>query len=154
MGTGAIKVENLERTELPQHFADRFGWEELVQTVSDVYHELPQTEREQCAILAENYGQAGAIDLLGKKYGLPKSISGHLSFYVWGSRAYTGEFMIIVGYHPAAEAYLKRMFEDVQIKAIVYNEYAMLHENNNPVFLCRKLKVPMEELWHWVKNMS
>jgi len=152
--SGSIKVENLETVELPQHFADRFVWDELVEAVADVYHELPSADQERCAILASNYGAAGAIDLLGAKYGLPKSISGQLSFYVWGPREYTGELMILAGFPADAEPDLKELFEDVQVKAVVHSKYAIPHENNNPVFLCKDLKITMEEAWALVKTMG
>ncbi len=53
-------------------------------------------ERAKTGILASNYGQAGAIDVLGAKYGLPSAISGHQNYWFWGPRGYTGEEMIVM----------------------------------------------------------
>ena len=47
--------------------------------------------------MAGNYGEAGAIDFFGPQYGLPESISGHYSYYVWGPRGATGEVVIAFG---------------------------------------------------------
>jgi hypothetical protein len=53
--------------------------------------------RARTAIFAENYGEAGAIDLSGPRYGLPPAISGHQNYFLWGPRGYTGESLIVIG---------------------------------------------------------
>ena len=45
----------------------------------------------------DNFGEAGAVDLFGPKYGLPPAISGHQNYWLWGPRDYTGESMILIG---------------------------------------------------------
>ena len=61
-----------------------------------VYNSLPPDVRAKTAIFGQNYGQAGAIDLFGPKYGLPPAISGHQSYFLWGPRGYTGESVIVM----------------------------------------------------------
>lgn len=68
----------------------------MVETVAGVYNSLPPEERAKTAILAHNYGGAGAIDFFGPRYGLLKSISPHQSYYYWGPRQYTGESLILL----------------------------------------------------------
>jgi hypothetical protein len=58
---------------------------------------LPPDERSSTAIFGGNFGQTGAIDLFGKKYGLPKAIATHQSYYFSGPRAYSGDSMIVMG---------------------------------------------------------
>src|SRR5262249_13898600 len=82
---------------LPQYYADEFGWPEMVAQVARVYRSLPEADRENTAILADNYGQAGAIDFFGAQYGLPKAICPHQNYFLWGPRNYSGEIMILVG---------------------------------------------------------
>ena len=48
----------------------------MTKAVAKVYFSLPPAERATTAIFANSYGQAGAIDFFGPKYGLPKAISG------------------------------------------------------------------------------
>ena len=91
------KIENHKLGPLPQIFADQFGWEEMTATVAGVYNSLPEDIRSQTAIFGQSYGQAGAIDLFGPKYGLPPAISGHQSYFLWGPRDYTGASMIVMG---------------------------------------------------------
>ncbi|HXU46350.1 MAG TPA: glycosyltransferase family 39 protein, partial [Thermoanaerobaculia bacterium] len=75
---------------LPQHYADMFGWEDLTATVAHVWRTIPEAERPRCAIFGQDYGQAGAIDVLGDRYGLPDALSGHNSYFLWGPRGYDG----------------------------------------------------------------
>jgi hypothetical protein len=90
------RVERHKLGPLPQLFADQFGWEEMVATVARVYNGLPADVRARTAIYAQNYGQAGAVDLFGLKYGLPKAICGHQNYFLWGPRDYTGESVIVM----------------------------------------------------------
>jgi hypothetical protein len=144
-----VKDERSKVGKLPQFYADRFGWQNMVATVSSVYQSLPSQERAKCAIYADNYGEAGAIDFLGTRIGLPKAISGHNNYFLWGPRGYTGEVMIVIG---GKREDLDKTFAQVEQKATVVNEYAMPFENHLPIYLCRKLRKPLKELWPKVKN--
>jgi 4-amino-4-deoxy-L-arabinose transferase-like glycosyltransferase len=84
-GALGLRPRAQERTReghLPQVFADMFGWEDLVRRVARVYHALPTGQRATCAILATNYGEAGAIDFFGPRYGLPPAISPHNNYWL------------------------------------------------------------------------
>src|SRR5207237_8662115 len=50
-------------------FADMYGWPELTQQVTAVYASLPPSDKGSVIILAENYGEAGALEYYGR--GLP-----------------------------------------------------------------------------------
>jgi 4-amino-4-deoxy-L-arabinose transferase-like glycosyltransferase len=56
-------------------YAEQVGWQELAQRVASVYHSLPEAERANTAILANNYGEAGAMALYGPALGLPPVLS-------------------------------------------------------------------------------
>ena len=64
-------------------YAEEVGWTELVDSVSQAWHALPPSERARTAIVAGNYGEAGAIDRWGRRLGLPPVVSGHLSHRYW-----------------------------------------------------------------------
>jgi Dolichyl-phosphate-mannose-protein mannosyltransferase len=96
IGIQQQKFENKPQSQLPQIYADMFGWEERVRTVAAYYHSLSPEEQRVTAIGAPNYGAAGAIDLFGPKYGLPKSISGSNNYWIWGPRNYTGQSIILL----------------------------------------------------------
>ena len=54
--------------------------------VARVYRALPEEDRKKAAIFGQNYGQAGAVDRFGPALGLPKALSGHLTYHRWASR--------------------------------------------------------------------
>ena len=83
--------------KLPQNFSLESGWEELVAAVAVAYHQLPPDRQDNAGILTFHYATAGAIDLLGPKYGLPKPISTAMSWHDWGPRQYRGDTLILVG---------------------------------------------------------
>ena len=66
---------------LPQDYADMIGWEELTSIASKAYNTVE--DKAACFIYGENYGQASAICVIGKKYGLPEAISFSESFQYW-----------------------------------------------------------------------
>ena len=129
---------------LPQLYADMLGWQNMAETVARVYHGLPQAEQSDCAILAGNYGEAGAIDFYGPALGLPKAISGHNSYYDWGPRNYTGACVIVFGERSAD---YKLLFDDVQQAATIQTPHAMPGESEVPVYICRKPRQPLATMW-------
>ncbi len=62
--------------------AEQLGWPELVATVEHVVAGLPADQRDRAVILTDNYGEAGALQLLGSD--LPPIYSGHNSYWTWG----------------------------------------------------------------------
>jgi len=142
------RLETHRLGPLPQLYADQFGWEEMTATVARVYNSLPPEVRAKTAIFGQNYGQAGAIDLFGPKYGLPPAISGHQNYFYWGPREYTGESMIVM---QGQQQDLERRFASVEKVASVYHPYSMPYEHFD-VFYCRGLKQPLKEIWPQVKN--
>jgi hypothetical protein len=141
------RIETRTMGPLPQLFADQFGWPEMAATIAGVYNRLPPDVRASTAIFGHNYGQAGAIDLFGPRYGLPPAISGHQSYYLWGPRGYTGESMIVMGGNPAD---LARLFTSVEKVARVEHRYSMPDQHFD-VYYCRGMKMALREYWPKVK---
>ncbi len=136
------------RAALPQHFADQFGWVEMVAVVNQAYTRLSPEERPGCGIFAQNYGQAGAIDFLGRRYGLPAALSGHQTYYLWGPRGYSGNCLIVLD---DGREVLEKLYEQVEYVGASDNPYAL--ERNIPVFICRKAKFgSLAELWPQLKK--
>ena len=137
-----------EGAALPQHYADQFGWEEIVAEVNEAWNRIPREERSGCAIFAQDYGQAGAIDFFGRKYGLPPALSGHQNYYLWGPYGYAGNCMIVLD---DKKEKLESLFESVEfVGRSRKNEFAL--EREVPVFICKRLRVgSLAELWPKVK---
>ena len=149
VGIRPSTAEGKELADLPQYYADMFGWPEKAEAVARVFRSLKPEERSRCAIFAGNYGRCGAIDYFGAKYGLPKSIGGHNSYWLWGPRDYTGELVIVLGGDLEA---LKRNFESVEIAGVSTCRHCMPYENNLPIYVCRHAKKPLEQLWPLTKG--
>jgi hypothetical protein len=150
IGIAPPKTEVGFDSVLPQHFADRFGWEEMAAKTAEVYYSLPPEEREKTAIFGNNYGDAGAIDFFGKKYGLPKAISGHQSYYIWGPRNYDGSVIIILG---DEKEDAEENCRSVEERDLVGHPYAMSYERFH-ILVCRGLKAPLGEIWPKIKHWN
>jgi len=136
IGVSQPKFEHRQSSELPQLLADRCGWPEMVAAAAQVYNAIPPDERARTAIFAQNYGEAGAIDFYGPKLGLPKAISGHVNYWYWGPRNYTGESVIVLG---STRERLEKHFSKVEDKGAVGNPYAMASEHFE-IYLCSEPK--------------
>jgi hypothetical protein len=130
--------------EAPRHYRLMLGWEELVAQVSRTYYQLPPTERAKTAILAWDYGAAGAINFFGPNYGLPQVISGAHTFYFWGPRGYTGDWVLSVG-GPIEE--LHALFDQVEaLKPITYRTSPGI-QGTIPLYWCQRIKTPWPAGW-------
>jgi hypothetical protein len=137
--------------DLPQAFADMFGWEEMVERVARVYRALPEDQRRTCAIFASNYGEAGAIDFFGPRYGLPPAISSHNSYWLWGPRGATGECVIVVGGRTTDR---HDDFRSVALADTTRCAHCMPYENGAPIFVCLGLRKPLAERWPEIRHFE
>jgi hypothetical protein len=138
-----LKQEN-GRYELTGDYADMFGWEEQVALVDSVYNSLSEQERNNCVIWAENYGEAGAVQIIGDKYGLPDPICRHGSFWSWGYGNPEAEVWISLGNEAGAVNYV---FDSVTLIKTIKHPYAIEEENNIPLYLCRNPKIDIPQWW-------
>jgi hypothetical protein len=138
-----------QRAVLPQWYADQFGWQEIVDETALAWNRIPAIERSDCAIFAQDYGQAGAIDFLGRRAGLPAALSGHQSYFLWGPRGYSGDCMIILGDRRST---LEQLFDNVQyVGTSADNPYAL--ETGIAVWICHGPKFgTLAELWPQLKK--
>ena len=138
-----------ERVTLPQHYADQFGWNEIVQKTADVWNSIPASARKDCGIFAQDYGQAGAIDFLGPRYGLPPALSGHQSWWLWGPRGYSGNCLIVLD---DERERLETLFQSVEyVGDSPHNPYAL--EDGLSFYICRGAKFgTLSDLWPKLKR--
>ncbi len=148
IGLEPVQIEHQPTGPLPQYFADEFGWEDMTREVARVYYSLPPEDRARTAIFANNYGEAGAIDFYGPRYGLPKAICGHQNYWFWGPRDYTGDIVIVLGSSGRGD---REHFESVQAAGRVTNPYSIRYEHFT-IFLCRGLKTTLRDAWPGLKR--
>jgi dolichyl-phosphate-mannose-protein mannosyltransferase len=150
-GNTEVRTERLQTAALPQHFADRYGWPEMVAQIAQAYGTLTAQEKSEACILTQNYGEAGAVDFYGPAYRLPKAISGHNSYYIWGPDGCTGQVIITVGFRSSD---LAPAFESVQAAGKVDCGYCMPYENGALIFIGRGLKYEIQQAWPTTKEFN
>jgi hypothetical protein len=150
LGLEAPRTERHRMGVLPQHFADQHGWRELVAAVAEVYRRLSPEEQARTVIFAQNYGEAGAIDWLGRAYGLPPARSGHNQYFLWGPGDMEPQVLLIIG--GDAEDHAQACSQLEMAARLPPNPYVMPYEDQLPLYLCRGLKEPLARLWPSVKH--
>jgi hypothetical protein len=134
---------------LPQQYADMHGWPDLAAAMGRVYQALPPADRARACVFVQNYGEAGAIDLFGPRYGLPPAISGHNSYYLWGPRDCTGDVLIVLD---GDERDLEALFASHERVGTFTCTDCMPYENGRAIWVARGLKGTMRDVWRRVKR--
>ena len=89
-------MASLNLDGIRKDYADTAGWPQLARQVEGVYQTMPAAERSNTAIVALNYGEAGALDRYG--HGLPPVISSELTYWYWKPRDLSPATVITIGY--------------------------------------------------------
>ncbi|MBW2267285.1 MAG: glycosyltransferase family 39 protein [Deltaproteobacteria bacterium] len=148
IGLEAPVLERHEQGSLPQNLADMHGWRELVDTVERVVASLAPEERRRAVVLATNYGEAGAVEVLGRHRGLPPVVCGHNSYWEWRPATLEGP---VIALRRSREE-LERWFESVERVDTVRCRWCMPYQKDAPVHVARGLKVPLEQFWREIKR--
>jgi hypothetical protein len=143
--------KDFKGTLLPQLFADQLGWHDFTAEVGAAWDKIPSAERARTAIKVDNYGEAAALDVYGRPYGLPPALSGHNQYYLWGLRGQHPVNLLVVQNHPER---LGPHCEQATVLATTASPDAMAYENGKVIAYCRGLKVDMRSIWPDLKNYS
>jgi hypothetical protein len=148
IGFKLSKAEVHHESLLPQPIADQFGWPEMVSEVAAIYNSLPPDERAKTGIWAGNYGEAGAINEFGPRYGLPRAWSRHQNHWYWGPPPQVFKNLIVIQWG----------IEDVRdnctsFQAFEHYQRFGMGEENTQMYLCRDVKFDIQKIWwhshHW-----
>jgi 4-amino-4-deoxy-L-arabinose transferase-like glycosyltransferase len=126
---------------------EMIGWQDLTAQVAAIYQTIPQEERGHTVILTGNYGEAGALELYGKDYGLPRVISGGNSLWYRGYGEPEPETVIVVGFE---SSYASVFFKSCQYAGRVSNQYGVANEESTRhtgLYVCRQPRHPWREMW-------
>ena len=107
---------------LPQDYADMLGWDELTVIAAKAYRRVP--DRASCFFYCENYGQAGAITVLGKKAGLPEPVCFSESFFYWAPRVLPVNITSIIYINDTLGEDIRHLFRDIKIVGKISNPLA------------------------------
>lgn len=142
--TSTVTTNYGERLPLPQDYADMLGWKEMVTTVAEVYHALPERERAAAVVVGDNYGEAGALDLYGPALGLPPAISSAGSYWFFGPGTLPGEVVVTLGEEPEG---LHQFADSIVVAAEITNPWAVPEEQQLKVLVARRPKTTVQAVW-------
>jgi hypothetical protein len=126
---------------------EEFGWNELVRTVAGIRDSLPADEQAHLGITTGNYGEYGAIDILGRDYGLPSPIGTTNSEWLRGYPTTAPATLIVLGLN-ADEA--NAIFTGCRLAGHNGNSEGVRNEESRDhpdIFVCGPPRKPWEELW-------
>ncbi|MBA3659361.1 MAG: glycosyltransferase family 39 protein [Gemmatimonadales bacterium] len=142
--TRTLKTNTGASLPLPQDYADMIGWGPMVDAVGAVYRALPPDERRRVMIFAGNYGEAGALQVLGTRRGLPEPISVAGDFFHWGPGMLPGEILIAIG---APRDRLLRIYGRCDQRGVFDHPWMVDEEHHSPILVCRDARQTLQQLW-------
>ena len=128
----------------------QFGWKERVGIIAKAYDSLSAQERDSTIIGGTWYGVAGAVDYFGEEYGLPKAVSGHMTYYLWGLPQKPISTVIVA--NALTEKWMPNVFDEITVIGPTTIEHANPWDRQFAVAICRKPKVDLHEIWPKFKN--
>lgn len=126
---------------------EEIGWPELVKTVAGIRDSLTPDQRAHLGITTGNYGEYGAIEILGPAYSLPSPIGTTNSEWLRGYPNPEPTTIIALGLQPD-EA--DRIFTNCHLAGqdgnpeVVRNEESLYHPY---IFLCGPPRKPWPQVW-------
>jgi len=147
-------VPDIERgqelqSKVPFWLAGRLGWEDMVREVERVSGQLSPEERRTTVVLAPHYGAAGAVEVLASDSRVPRVISGHNSYFSWGTGDAPVETVIAIG---IPEASLGMWFASVELVGRRVCEYCIGKARDIPILLARDPVTPFSTAWQQLKH--
>lgn len=143
-----LKTNEDGRYNIPfENYYSKEIWNRILTKVEATCNNLPSAEKQKCLVWGRHYSQAGGINLMGKKYGLPRAFSFHSSFYKWVPD-FEKDAVIIVIADPAWDLeHWQRFFNSVEEISTIENQYTQDKKwYFQRIFLCRDLKYNSAEL--------
>ncbi len=139
--------------EVHETFTEQIGWDEMVKEVGDIYAALPDEEKARTGIVTGENDEAAALNTFGGEYGLPKAVSGSDTFYLRGYDNPPPETVIVVGFD---SYYLNLLFDQCTVEGTVTNSYGIDNDLANPpgIYVCRKTRLPWDQIWEKMKHYS
>lgn len=138
-------------SKINREAVEMIGWPELAGQVADIYAQIPEAEKPRTAILAGNYGEAGAFDLYAVDYGLPPVISGANSLWARGYGNPEPETVIVVGLELSDAGLL---FKKCEQAGRVSNPYGVKNEESSRhtgLYVCREPRNSWDHMWKYMQ---
>ena len=135
--------EDGQKHRLPQDYADMMGWYEIAILAKEAFEQSSNQSR--TAIFGENYGIAGAVTLIGQKYGLPETVSFSDAFEYWAPEQFDPDIEVLVYINDELGSNVEALFDDIKIIGRV--EDSLSRQFGVTVYLCQKPNRSFNEFW-------
>jgi hypothetical protein len=149
LGAAPVTEEKKDVGPLPQFYADMFGWKELADGAAHALDTLTPEERANAVIIAGNYGEAGAIERLGRNRIDVPVVSGHNNYWLWGPGHPDARVAVVVRNRRDG---LDERCGHVDLVTITDHSLAMPYERHLGMYVCRDMKQPLGALWPMLKH--
>ncbi|MGA3213976.1 MAG: glycosyltransferase family 39 protein [Terriglobales bacterium] len=126
---------------------EEIGWNELVKTVAGIRDSLPSNQSENFGILVGNYGEQGAIEILGTPYHLPPLISMTNSAWLRGYPTPPPTTLIVIGF---SQKQADNAFTGCTLAGHNGNSEGIKNEESQfhpDIFVCGSPRLPWPEFW-------
>ncbi len=125
---------------------EEFGWNEMVRTVAQIRDSLPPDQQAHLAIATGNYGEYGAIEILGAAYGLPQPIGTINSEYLRGYPTPQPTTIIVIGNGTDTA---NALFTNCRVAGHNGNSEGLMNEesqSHSDIFVCGPARKPWSEI--------
>ena len=122
----------------------------MVSEIARVYRTIAPRSRSATALVASNYGEAGAIDRYGPALGLPHAYGVQNAYWLWGPPPLTATSALAIGFDRAS-------LQGVCTKLSLLNRLDNGHSVDNdeqgaPVWLCSSLSESWDSIWRRLRD--
>ena len=138
--------EDGNKHPLPQDFSDMLGWHEIAALAKQAYDSVE--DKDACAIFGENYGIAGAVSLLNKKYGMPEAVSFSDTYEYWVPRKFDPDITSFIYINDELGSNVEALFEDIKIIGSI--DDPLSRQYGVTIYLCQKPRRSFNEFWNEV----
>lgn len=134
--------------------AETIAWPREVGQIAAVFRALPASQRQHCAVVTGNYGEAGALERYGGQFALPpgRVFSGANSFWMWGPPPRWITSIVAVNLDPVL---LRRLFEHVRFSFQYRNGLGVANDEQGVVVMVASgLRMPWSRSWVRFRDYS
>jgi Dolichyl-phosphate-mannose-protein mannosyltransferase len=142
----ALKTNDALREEI--------GWDQMVKTVAGIRDSLPPDQQAHLGITTGNYGEYGAIEILGSAYGLPKPIGITNSEWLRGYPTPPPTTIIVLG---LGREQADSTFTGCRLAGRNVNSEGIRNEESQyhpDIFVCGPPRLPWAELWKYHQDFG
>jgi hypothetical protein len=126
---------------------EEIGWDELVKNVATVRDSLPADQQANVGVIVGNYGEQGAVEMLGPAYHLPMPISMTNSAWLRGYPSPPPGTLIVLGF---GEEQANHAFTGCRLVGRVGNSLGIHNEESEyhpQIFVCGPPRKGWPQFW-------